>query len=384
MKLKLVGSSLIIAGTALGAGMLAIPMVLAQFGLLWSTLLMVFIWLGTTYAALLLLEASVKVGRGVSMSNVARDTLGIGGQLITNVLLYSLLVCLMMAYIIGAGDLMQNISTSFGINLTKTTAQISFTFITGMIVSCGTAVIDKFNRLLFAAMLLALLITLAHLAPNLSLGSLTQVVTHDNLALVKTSSVLFTSFCFLVVIPSLATYNKEATKSELRNMLLLGSVIPLVCYLLWLYAAVGNLPSEQLTHFANVSELISALSAQYEHLELILSIFTALALLTSFLGVALALFDQNTDVMKSTKAITFMMTFILPLTGAILAPEQFLNTLSHAGIILVFLAVFIPMAMVSRVRKQSFDIQTYQASGGIPAMITLLVFGSLMLIVQCL
>lgn len=45
VNLKLVGSSLIVAGTALGAGMLAIPMVLAQFGLLWGTLLMLFIWL---------------------------------------------------------------------------------------------------------------------------------------------------------------------------------------------------------------------------------------------------------------------------------------------------------------------------------------------------
>lgn len=384
MKLKLIGSSLIIAGTALGAGMLAIPMVLAQFGLLWATSLMLFIWLGTTYAALLLLEASVKVGRGVSMSNVARDTLGVGGQLVTNILLYALLVCLMMAYIIGAGDLIQNIALSADVTISKTTAQISFTFITGLIVSCGTAVIDKFNRLLFAAMLLALLTTLGHLAPNLSMSSLTQVVTHDNLALVKTSAVLFTSFCFLVVIPSLATYNKEASKRELRNMLLLGSIIPLVCYLLWLYAAVGNLPSEQLTHFANVSELISALSTQYAHLELILSIFTALALLTSFLGVALALFDQNTDVMKSTKAITFMMTFILPLIGAILAPEQFLNTLSYAGIILVFLAIFIPMAMVLSVRKQAFNEHIYQAGGGMPAMFTLLIFGSLMLFVQYL
>lgn len=87
--------------------MLAIPMVLAQFGLLWGTLLMLFIWAGTTYAALLLLEASCKVGGGVSMNAIARETLGKGGQLVTNGLLYALLVCLLMAYIIGAGDLVQ-------------------------------------------------------------------------------------------------------------------------------------------------------------------------------------------------------------------------------------------------------------------------------------
>ena len=45
MNTKLLGSSLIIAGTALGAGMLAIPMVLAQFGLLSGSLLMLLIWI---------------------------------------------------------------------------------------------------------------------------------------------------------------------------------------------------------------------------------------------------------------------------------------------------------------------------------------------------
>ncbi|NVJ56554.1 MAG: hypothetical protein HWE19_09390, partial [Vibrionaceae bacterium] len=34
--MKLFGSALILAGTALGAGMLAIPMVLAQFGFVTS------------------------------------------------------------------------------------------------------------------------------------------------------------------------------------------------------------------------------------------------------------------------------------------------------------------------------------------------------------
>lgn len=84
MNLKLLGSALIVAGTALGAGMLAIPMVLAQFGLLWGTLMMLFIWSGTTYAALLLLEASIKAGGGLGMNTIARKTLGKGGQVITN------------------------------------------------------------------------------------------------------------------------------------------------------------------------------------------------------------------------------------------------------------------------------------------------------------
>lgn len=179
MNLKLLGSSLIIAGTALGAGMLAIPMVLAQFGLVWGTLLMLVIWLGTTYAALLLLEASIKAGGGLGMNTIARKTLGKGGQLVTNGLLYALLVCLLMAYIIGAGDLVQELLSSIGLDLSLMQSQIVFTLVAGVVVAAGTAVIDKLNRALFAVMVIMLVLTLLSLVPTISIENL-MVATSDN------------------------------------------------------------------------------------------------------------------------------------------------------------------------------------------------------------
>ncbi|MGB7997423.1 MAG: aromatic amino acid transport family protein, partial [Photobacterium halotolerans] len=336
MNMKLLGSSLIIAGTALGAGMLAIPMVLAQFGLLWGTLLMLLIWVGTTYAALLLLEASIKSGGGLGMNSIARKTLGKGGQLVTNGLLYALLVCLLMAYIIGAGDLLKKLTDGLGVVLSATQAQIAFTVVAGVVVAAGTGVIDRLNRLLFAAMVIMLAMTLVTLVPGINPDNLASVGSDNKVALIKTSSVLFTSFGFMVVIPSLVTYNPEATQKQLRNMVIAGSVIPLFCYLFWLYAAVGNLSPEQLVGFANVSELIAALSVNHGSMQLILSVFTGLALLTSFLGVAMALFDQNADAFRQNRAVTYVLTFILPMLGAILAANQFLSVLSYAGIILVF------------------------------------------------
>lgn len=383
MNQKLVGSALIVAGTALGAGMLAIPMVLAQFGLLWGTLLMLFIWSGTTYAALLLLEASCKVGGGVSMNAIARQTLGKSGQFVTNALLYALLICLLMAYIIGAGDLVQQVVRNIGFEPSSMMSQIGFTLVAGAVVSSGTHVVDKLNRVLFLGMILALLFTLIALVPGINMASLSDYASSDKVALIKTSSVLFTSFGFLVVIPSLVTYNKDATKEQLRNMIILGSAIPLVSYLLWLFAAVGNLSSSELVQFASVSDLIAALGKQYAGLEFVLSVFTGLALLTSFLGVAMALFDQNADIFKCNRLGIFGITFVLPLIGAIVAPEHFLAILGYAGIILVFLAIFVPMAMTLKVRKLEFDLtQVYQAGGGSIAMGTIFLFGCFLLFAQ--
>ncbi|MGF1837923.1 amino acid permease [Vibrio atlanticus] len=378
----MMGSSLIIAGTALGAGMLAIPMVLAQFGLLYGTLLMVLICFGTTYAALLLLEATIKAGGGLGLNSIARKTLGKQGQLITNGLLYALLICLLMAYILGAGDLLSKLLSNFGVELTATTSQVVFTLLAGAVVASGTGVIDKLNRALFFVMLASLFATMVFLAPSMTQENLMQVTSHDHVDLIKTSAILFTSFGFMVVIPTLVSYNHEATDKQLRNMVIVGSLIPLVCYLCWLFAVVGNLSEEQFRSFKNVSDLMAAFEAQSPWVGNVLSTFTGLALLTSFFGVAMALFNQNKDMFNQNTAVTYCISFILPLAGSLLAADKFLQVLNYAGIILVFLAVFVPLVMVHKQRFMKVAEDRYRAEGGRPMMLFSLLFGCFLLISQ--
>ncbi|WP_086049573.1 amino acid permease [Vibrio syngnathi] len=378
----MMGSSLIIAGTALGAGMLAIPMVLAQFGLLYGTLLMVLICFGTTYAALLLLEATIKAGGGLGLNSIARKTLGKQGQLITNGLLYALLICLLMAYILGAGDLLSKLLSNFGVEITATTSQIVFTLLAGAVVASGTGVIDKLNRALFFVMLASLFATMTFLAPSMTQDNLMQVTSHDHIDLIKTSAILFTSFGFMVVIPTLVSYNHEATDKQLRNMVIVGSLIPLVCYLCWLFAVVGNLSEEQFRSFKNVSDLMAAFEAQSPWVGNVLSTFTGLALLTSFFGVAMALFNQNKDMFNQNTAVTYCISFILPLAGSLLAADKFLQVLNYAGIILVFLAVFVPLVMVHKQRFIKVAEDRYSAEGGKPMLLFSLLFGCFLLISQ--
>ena len=391
MNTKLLGSSFIIAGTALGAGMLAIPMVLAQFGLVSGTLLMLLIWLGTTYAALLLLESSIKAGGGFSMNTIAKQTLGKSGQLVTNGLLYALLICLLMAYIIGAGDLLHKLITSFNVPISMTQSQVLFTLVAGLIVAAGTSTIDKINRAMFSVMIALLAFSLVYMAPSISFDNLQQITNSNRSDLIKTSSILFTSFGFMVVIPSLVNYNDGASHKQLRNMVIVGSLIPLFCYLIWLYVVVGNLNTDQLSQFTNVSDLLAVLSAKYGHISSVLSIFTGLALLTSFLGVAMALFDQNLDTFKQNRAITYCISFVLPLLGALFAANHFLAALNYAGFILVFLAIFIPLAMTIKVRGNQNTLSNdeaqgtevaYQAEGGVLALILTFAFGCFLLSAQ--
>ena len=96
----------------------------------------------------------------------------------------------------------------------------------------------------------------------------------------------------------------------------------------------------------------------------------------------MALFTQNEDTFKQNKAVTYVISFILPLLGAVYAADQFLSVLSYAGIILVFLAVFVPLAMVVQLRKVETQTKGYLAEGGVAMLIFSFIFGNFLLISQ--
>ncbi|WP_367990782.1 amino acid permease [Vibrio sp. NTOU-M3] len=382
--MKLFGSSLILSGTALGAGMLAIPMVLAQFGFIISTILMLLIFVGTTYSALLLTEVCSKTKDNNGMSSVAEATLGKQGKYFINTCFYLLLVCMMIAYLIGIGDLFHKLFSSIQLNLSAQLSYILFSLLTGVIVVAGKTYVDKLNRGLFIIMVIMLFVVICFLFSNIKLDYLIETPAFHTNEVIRYSAVIFTSFASMVVIPSLVLYNREASKKQLRNMVLLGSVIPLICYLTWLCAIIGNLGTEAISQFNSISELIAEFSSEQSTLRTLIAIFSALALITSFLGVSMALFDQNIDAITNNKTIAYALTFVLPLAIANTFSDKFVSMLDYAGMILVFLAVWGPIAMTLKVRKNETTFAVtehdYTAGGGTMALITTFGFGALVLI----
>ncbi|WP_108649114.1 amino acid permease [Dongshaea marina] len=387
MNLKLIGSALIVAGTALGAGMLAIPMVLARLGFVGGSLVMLLVWAFTSYAALLLLEANLRVGVGSNMHGMAGKLLGKGGQWLTNASMMFLLYALLMAYVIGAGDLLHGTLASFGWHWPMMLCQLLVVLIGGLVVMLGTAAVDKFNRLLFAIMLICLLLALVMMLPRISFTHLYEMTPQLD-GWMNTLPVLFTSFGFMVVIPSLVSYT-NASGRQLRWVVLGGSGIPLVCYWLWFIACIGNLSAEHLSGLSgNVNQLVTALGHGMSELQPILHIFAAVALATSFLGVSLALFDLLAEICKRPnhrlgRFQSALMTLLPPLLIGILAPNQFLGALAYAGLALTFLAIFIPCAMVWCARKRNLvGEHAYQVIGGGMGLILCGLFGVLLIVAQ--
>jgi len=74
---RVFGAILLITGTCIGAGMLALPVSTAQYGLLPSALLFVSCWLTMTFAALLILEVNLWLPHDSNMISMAHAKLDV-------------------------------------------------------------------------------------------------------------------------------------------------------------------------------------------------------------------------------------------------------------------------------------------------------------------
>ncbi len=386
---KIFGSMLIIAGTTIGAGMLALPLVSAQLGFSVASIVMFVIWALMTYTALLMIEVHQFAPIDASLHTLAYNLLGRKGQVIASFSMIFLFYALCAAYIAGGGEQVHSKLVEFtNIDLPIQSGAILFTVLIALVVSVGTRSVDILNRFLFAFKVIALIIMLSFLFPFASMTNLLALPIEQGFILAALP-IVFTSFGFHGSIPSIVKYMNKDTKS-LRIIMIVGSFLPLIIYLLWQIAALGVLSQETLLQHKGLNSFILGLSSFLHNSQIsnVVSIFANLALATSFLGVSLGLFDFIADILKAKDSKikrfnTTIVTFLPPLAFALFYPQGFITALGYAAFALVILAVFLPVAMVYAQRKQNIQ-DAYVVKGGNLALFFVASFGVLIISVQVL
>ena len=126
------------------------------------------LWALMCYTALLLLEVYQHVPADTGLGSIARRYLGRPGQWLTGLSMLFLMYALTAAYISGAGELLAaSLSQWLHIRLAPSGGVLLFTLIGGGVICVGTFLVDLFNRFLFSAKILFLLVMLALLMPHI-------------------------------------------------------------------------------------------------------------------------------------------------------------------------------------------------------------------------
>ena len=378
---KTVGSTLLVAGTMIGAGMLAMPLTSAGIGFGFTLVLLLGLWALLTFSALLFVELYQTAESDAGIGTLAEQYFGKAGRIIATAVLIIFLYALIAAYVSGGGSLLKDLlPESFGDKVSV----LLFTVIFGSFIVIGTHSVDKINRVLFFVMLAAFAVVLSLMLPEIKFDNL-MATPIDNALIISASPVFFTAFGFHGSIPSLNKYLGGNVKA-LRISILVGSAITLCAYILWQMSTHGLLTQNEflqiLKEDATLNGLVKATLAitGSNIIAGAVKLFSTLALVTSFLGVGLGLLECIEDLLKRSFNISAgrislgLMTFIPPLVFALFYPEGFILALGYAGQMFAFYAVVLPVSLVWKARRAHTNLP-YKVWGGNLTLIIVLVLG---------
>lgn len=329
------GTSMV-AGCAIGAGMLGIPFITAKNGIFGASLITTLVWVFMLLTGLFFAEVAIKMPKGSNILSITKHYAGKKCALFSGIMFAFLYYCLLTAYIAGSGPLIQElVYTAFHFTISPTLASIIYTLLFSMIIYSGVSAVDKSTRILMIGMVLFYCFfilssfTSSHFVfrPSIALSEIHLAV-----------PLLFGAFGYHNIIPSLCDYLERDTKS-IKLSIVLGTAIALIMYLIWQILILSSIPLDMIHDM-----LAKGLTPLYalkqitsnNYVIMALTYFSFCALTSSVLGVGLSLVDFLKDgfasigIKKST-IYPLLITSLPPLGFCLINPHIFYRALSLAG-----------------------------------------------------
>lgn len=288
----------LVAGTCIGGGMLALPVATGINGFLPSLAVMFICWIMMTLTGLFLLEVSLWMEEGVHINTMTHRILGNAGRWISWALYLFICYASIVAYTAAGG---MQISLAFehllNIPVSKTLGCAIFIITFGLILYLGSRIVGRVNAVLFIAMIASYIALIGTGLPEVNLRYLTYSNWSGFLLAIP---LMLASFSYQTMVPSLTPYLKRNIVG-LRWALVGGTTITFIIYALWQWMMLGIVPVEGKNGLAQA--LIDGEPATrflHEHVKglhvvSIVHFFAFFAVVTSFLGIALGLFDFLSD-----------------------------------------------------------------------------------------
>ncbi|XP_030521145.1 tyrosine-specific transport system isoform X2 [Rhodamnia argentea] len=366
----------LVAGTTVGAGILAIPAVTQESGFIASAVTCIFCWIFMVATGLLIAEVNVNTmcelgSGGVSLVSMAMRTLGKFGVQVACWSYIFIHYALLVAYVARSSDILTN---SLGIPLWESATL--FSLVMGGICYFGSQrLIGAVNGVLVLGILLSFAALVAAASGDVHWESLLKA----NFEAVPMSiPVIALSFVYQNVVPVLCT-NLEGDLTKVRTAIVLGTAIPLGLFLVWNAVILGTITSADVSS-DNFIDPIQQLRSSNGVVGPIVEVFSLLAIATSYIGFVLGLSDFLADLLKlpsgQNKPLPYLLTLVPPLILSLLDPEIFFKALDFAGTYGVLVLFGILPAAMSWSDRQSNSITSMRPPKLVPGgQLTLAVIG---------
>ncbi len=389
---RLFGSIIMISGSVIGAGMLALPLATGDSGFIPASLLLV---LGLTYllmSAFCLLEVVLQFPNGGNFATMGKATLGQGGEWATKILFGLILYALLASYIAGDGSIVAaQLTAATGYLIPTWVGSLGFAIVLGLIIRLGMRATDWVNRSLAVVLFMSLSVVMWRMSSAVQVSHLSSMNVSMNLW--HAVPIVIIAFTYQPIIPAMRDYLENDLK-RIRIAFIVGGLIPFTLFLAWQFLVSGVLDSHGVKAIADSATPVVLLSAAIKrysgiaHIQTIINVFSFCAITTSFIGVAVScmhyLKDSIGKQVKSETVFTLLMV-TPPLIFAEVFPKAYMMALNYAGIFVIILFGLFPPLMAYRLRQRSVSStvdQTFRFGKGYAGLITLFLLSSLLIVMQ--
>ncbi|MGM5481922.1 MAG: aromatic amino acid transport family protein [Nanobdellota archaeon] len=310
----------ILIGCTVGAGVLGLPYAIYESGFITGLLVLAFLGGIMLVVNLFFGEVILSTEKTHQLPGYAELYLGKWGKIIMDLAMVVGIYGALCAYLIGQG---QVISELFG--LQEHMAIFIFFMFGGLLIYTGLRAIDKAEGIfVFLIMMIGILIfvfSLSRINTNYLEGFNAAKI------FIPYGIILF-ALNGLVAIPEM----KEElllNKNKLKKSIILGTLLPVVLYVLFSIAIIGT----SADYFSPESAMANLVVGESmgNIAEFSLNIFTLLALTTSFMALGFGLKWQFLSDLKLSKNSAWMLAMLPPLCIAVLGLTTFTSALGFVG-----------------------------------------------------
>ncbi|MBS1267106.1 MAG: hypothetical protein MAG795_01077 [Candidatus Woesearchaeota archaeon] len=326
VKKEVISAVSTLAGAVIGAGVLGIPYVVSQVGLLTGVVDLLLIGILVLFLYLLYGEVTLRTKKTHQLAGYAEQYLGKKAKILAAVSMSIGSYGALIAYLMGVGASMQAIfgGSSLGFS-------IGFFIIGSFIVYSGIKGVKKSELVLTILIVLSVLIICSFGLKNLNPNNLSGF--NIKKLFVPYGVILF-AYMGTSAIPEIREELKK-NKKELKKSIIWGMSIPILIYLIFTIIVVGIIGMQGFS-LLEPQQRIATLALGHhvgQHMFIFGNVFAIFAMAASFIVIAVALMEMFMFDLDMSKSKSFILTLSIPFIVSVTSLTNFIQIIGISGVI---------------------------------------------------